>query len=40
MTGDASRTDPACEKSPDHGLILSAVTADRSAPPDFIYRRY
>jgi PqqA peptide cyclase len=40
MTGDASRTDPACEKSPDHGLILSAVTAHRATPPDFDYRRY
>jgi len=40
LTGDASRTDPTCEKSPDHELILRAVTSHRSALPDFIYRRY
>jgi pyrroloquinoline quinone biosynthesis protein E len=40
MTGDASRTDPACDKSPDHHLILAAVAAHRETPPEFIYRRH
>ncbi len=40
MTGDASRTDPACEKSSDHETILAAVEARAVAPPDFIYRRH
>lgn len=40
MTGDASRTDPACEKSPDHNLIVAAAAERRATPPDFIYRRY
>ncbi len=39
MTGDASRTDPACEKSPDHGMIVAA-TAEPRAAPAFVYRRY
>ncbi|WP_428486134.1 pyrroloquinoline quinone biosynthesis protein PqqE [Rhodopila sp.] len=40
LTADASRTDPACEKSSDHALIQAAVAARRSTPPAFIYRRY
>jgi pyrroloquinoline quinone biosynthesis protein E len=40
LTGNASRTDPACEKSPDHNTMLSAVAARSATPPDFIYRRY
>jgi pyrroloquinoline quinone biosynthesis protein E len=40
LTGDASRTDPACEKSPDHATILAAVAARSTTPPDFTYRRY
>jgi pyrroloquinoline quinone biosynthesis protein E len=40
MTGDASRTDPACEKSPDHALIAAAVAAHPVTPPAFVYRRY
>jgi pyrroloquinoline quinone biosynthesis protein E len=40
LTGDASRTDPACEKSHDHATILAAVAARTTTPPDFIYRRY
>jgi PqqA peptide cyclase len=40
LTGDASRTDPACEKSPDHTTILAAVATRSAAPPDFVYRRY
>jgi pyrroloquinoline quinone biosynthesis protein E len=40
LTGDASRTDPACEKSPDHGMMLVAVAARSATVPDFVYRRY
>jgi pyrroloquinoline quinone biosynthesis protein E len=40
LTGDASRTDPACEKSPDHPMMLDAVAARAITPPDFIYRRH
>jgi pyrroloquinoline quinone biosynthesis protein E len=40
LTGDASRTDPACEKSPDHPMMLAAVAARAITPPNFIYRRY
>jgi pyrroloquinoline quinone biosynthesis protein E len=33
LTGDASRTDPACELAPDHGLIAQAVRrAEEGAP--------
>jgi pyrroloquinoline quinone biosynthesis protein E len=40
ITGDVSRTDPACELSPDHGLILALAEADSQAdPPPFVYRR-
>ncbi|HEU5027853.1 MAG TPA: pyrroloquinoline quinone biosynthesis protein PqqE [Spirillospora sp.] len=42
LTGDASRTDPACALSPDHHLVRdSAVLAGRKsgAAPDFVYRR-
>jgi PqqA peptide cyclase len=40
LTGDASRTDPACEKSPDHPTMLAAVAARTDTPPGFIYRRH
>jgi pyrroloquinoline quinone biosynthesis protein E len=40
LTGDASRTDPACEKSPDRALIQAVVAARSVTPPAFIYRRY
>jgi pyrroloquinoline quinone biosynthesis protein E len=40
LTGDAARTDPACEKSPDHAMMPAAVAARASTPPDFIYRRH
>ncbi len=40
LTGDAARTDPACDKSPDHATILAAVAARPATPPPFIYRRY
>ncbi|WP_338118062.1 pyrroloquinoline quinone biosynthesis protein PqqE [Streptomyces coryli] len=36
LTGDASRTDPACHRSPDHHLVAEAATAPPapSPPPD------
>jgi pyrroloquinoline quinone biosynthesis protein E len=40
LTGDASSTDPACDKSPDHALMQAAVTARGTTPREFIYRRY
>jgi pyrroloquinoline quinone biosynthesis protein E len=40
LTGDASRTDPACAKSPDHQAILDAVASRPAAPPVFVYRNY
>ena len=40
LTGEAARTDPACEKSADHALMLAAVAARSVTPPDFVYRRY
>jgi len=40
LTGDASRTDPACALSPDHGLMRAVVAGRGHMPPDFIYRRY
>jgi pyrroloquinoline quinone biosynthesis protein E len=33
LAGDAARTDPVCELSPDHGIVLSALEA-AAAPPD------
>lgn len=40
LTGDATRTDPACGKSPDHAVMLDAVAKQSAMPPAFIYRRY
>jgi pyrroloquinoline quinone biosynthesis protein E len=40
LTGDASRTDPACEKSADHVLMQEAVSGRSVTPPPFVYRRY
>ncbi|MCH8237742.1 MAG: pyrroloquinoline quinone biosynthesis protein PqqE [Proteobacteria bacterium] len=40
LTGDAAKTDPACEKSPDHERIAElAQTESEAALPDFEYRR-
>jgi pyrroloquinoline quinone biosynthesis protein E len=39
LTGDASRTDPACALSPDHAVMQDAVEASIGAPPPFVYRR-
>jgi pyrroloquinoline quinone biosynthesis protein E len=45
LTGDAARTDPACSKSPDHGIVLrarrDAVSGPAPAsptPPSIVYR--
>jgi PqqA peptide cyclase len=39
LTGDARRTDPACAKSPDHGLVLAArKAADAPALLPLVYR--
>jgi len=40
LTGDASRTDPACAKSSDHATILAAAASRSATPPGFIYRSY
>ena len=41
LTGDASRTDPACALSEDHPLMLSLAMEESAAPPPaFAYRRY
>jgi pyrroloquinoline quinone biosynthesis protein E len=39
LTGDASRTDPACELSPDHAIMAEAARAAEQPAPEFIYRR-
>lgn len=40
LTGDVSRTDPACAKAPDHAMMLAATASSATAPPDFVYRRF
>jgi pyrroloquinoline quinone biosynthesis protein E len=39
LTGDAARVDPACALSPDHAVLLEAVTASEQSPQPFVYRR-
>jgi len=39
ITGDASRTDPACALSPDHALMEAVAEGRSSEPPAFLYRR-
>ncbi len=39
LTGDASRTDPACALAPDHQVMLEAVRESEAAPADLVYRR-
>lgn len=34
LTGDAARTDPACHRSPDHGVVRALVDAARGPAPD------
>ena len=40
LTGDAARTDPACDLAPDHAVMAAAVAERGEAPPDFVYRRF
>ena len=40
LTGDATRTDPACALSPDHALLAEARGEAADAGPDFVYRQY
>ncbi|MEU9480397.1 pyrroloquinoline quinone biosynthesis protein PqqE [Streptomyces sp. NPDC048191] len=39
LTGDATRTDPACALSPDHHLVRDLADTIRPEPPPYIYRR-
>ena len=39
LTGDVTATDPACGKSPHHGLLDVAVQDAKAASQDLIYRR-
>lgn len=40
LTGDATRTDPACSLSPDHHLVRESTTAVEAAPDTaFVYRK-
>ncbi len=39
LTGDASRTDPACHLSPDHAMMAEAAQAASAPAPPFAYRR-
>ncbi len=39
LTGDAAATDPACGKSPHHGLLDAAVQSAKDFSPGFVYRR-
>ncbi|HEY6880617.1 MAG TPA: pyrroloquinoline quinone biosynthesis protein PqqE [Polyangiales bacterium] len=38
LTGDASATDPACTRSPQHDLVTLARKASVQPPPAFVYR--
>ena len=41
ITGEASRTDPACALSPDHKLITAAAATESALlSPEFVYRRF
>ena len=39
LTGDASRTDPVCALSPDHGLLAGTRREAEEPAPDFVYRQ-
>ena len=39
LTGDAGRTDPACELAPDHAIMAEAAREAEAPPPAFVYRR-
>jgi PqqA peptide cyclase len=40
LAGDASRTDPVCALSPDHGLVEAALQEAEATAPEFVYRRF
>ncbi len=40
VTGDATRTDPACAMAPDHAQMTAATAASAASPPGFVYRRH
>jgi pyrroloquinoline quinone biosynthesis protein E len=40
LTGDASRTDPACALAPDRAILEAAVRERGETPPPFVYRRF
>jgi pyrroloquinoline quinone biosynthesis protein E len=40
LAGDASRADPVCALSPDHGVVEAALHQAESAPPEFVYRHF
>ena len=40
LTGDPTRTDPACELSADHALLAKARREAEEAAPDFVYRQH
>jgi PqqA peptide cyclase len=41
ITGEAARTDPACELSPDHRMIATLAGAEPAeSPAGYIYRRF
>ncbi|MBW4025702.1 MAG: pyrroloquinoline quinone biosynthesis protein PqqE [Proteobacteria bacterium] len=39
LTGDASATDPVCDRSPLHGALPALIAARAAIPPAFVYRR-
>ncbi len=39
LTGDAGRTDPACQFSPDHAIMAEAAKEAEAPAPEFVYRR-
>jgi len=40
LAGDASRADPVCALSPDHGLVVAALQQAEGMVPDLVYRRF
>jgi PqqA peptide cyclase len=40
LAGDAARTDPVCELSPDHALVTSALNEAERPPAEFVYRQF
>lgn len=40
LTGDASATDPACDRAPDHFLMAEAIEASRDMPLTLVPRRF